>query len=163
MTANRYFIVCPLRLDHAAERRRVISKDYAAVWSSGAAATASRAGAAISTSSIDGKRRGPGTCLRTRRYRGHRMLSHAVEYIEAHGPSQPFRPVGTHLKHAACATVSGGKPKSGLEPNMAVFGPEGWEPRKAEQPATTYEMFKREILNEIARLPKHGSWPRRSC
>ena len=40
-----------------------------------------------------------------------------------------------------------------LEPNMAVFGPEGWEPQqiKAEQPATTYEMFKREILNEIAR------------
>ena len=40
-----------------------------------------------------------------------------------------------------------------FEPNMAVFGPEGWEPHqiKAEQPATTYEMFKREILNEIAR------------
>ena len=40
-----------------------------------------------------------------------------------------------------------------FEPNMAVFGPEGWEPQqiKAEQPATTYEMFKREILNEIAR------------
>ncbi len=40
-----------------------------------------------------------------------------------------------------------------FEPNMAVFGPEGWEPTqiKAEQPATTYEMFKREILNEIAR------------
>ena len=38
-------------------------------------------------------------------------------------------------------------------PNMAVFTPEGWEPSqiKAEQPATTYEMFKREILNEIAR------------
>ena len=40
-----------------------------------------------------------------------------------------------------------------FEPNMAVFGPEGWEPTqiKAEQPSTTYEMFKREILNEIAR------------
>jgi capsid protein len=38
-------------------------------------------------------------------------------------------------------------------PNMAVFTPEGWEPSqvKAEQPATTYEMFKREILNESAR------------
>jgi len=38
-------------------------------------------------------------------------------------------------------------------PNMAVFTPEGWEPQqvKAEQPATTYDMFKREILNEIAR------------
>jgi lambda family phage portal protein len=38
-------------------------------------------------------------------------------------------------------------------PNMAVFTPEGWEPAqvKAEQPATTYDMFKREILNEIAR------------
>ena len=37
--------------------------------------------------------------------------------------------------------------------NMAVFTPEGWEPSqiKAEQPATTYDMFKREILNEIAR------------
>jgi capsid protein len=36
---------------------------------------------------------------------------------------------------------------------MAVFGPEGWEPSqiRAEQPATTYEMFKHEILNEIAR------------
>ncbi len=40
-----------------------------------------------------------------------------------------------------------------FSPNMAVFTPEGWEPSqiKAEQPATTYEMFKREILNEIAR------------
>ena len=38
-------------------------------------------------------------------------------------------------------------------PNMAVFTPEGWEPSqvKAEQPATTYDVFKREILNEIAR------------
>jgi len=38
-------------------------------------------------------------------------------------------------------------------PNMAVFTPEGWEPSqiKAEQPATTYDMFKRELLNEIAR------------
>ncbi len=38
-------------------------------------------------------------------------------------------------------------------PNMAVFTPEGWEPSqvKAEQPVTTYDMFKREILNEIAR------------
>jgi len=38
-------------------------------------------------------------------------------------------------------------------PNMAIFTPEGWEPSqiKAEQPATTYEMFKREILNEISR------------
>ncbi len=40
-----------------------------------------------------------------------------------------------------------------FSPNMAVFGPEGWEPTqiKAEQPATTYSEFKREILNEIAR------------
>ena len=40
-----------------------------------------------------------------------------------------------------------------FESNMAVFTPEGWEPSqiKAEQPATTYDMFKREILNEIAR------------
>jgi len=40
-----------------------------------------------------------------------------------------------------------------FSPNMAVFGPEGWEPTqiRAEQPATTYDMFKREILNEIAR------------
>jgi capsid protein len=40
-----------------------------------------------------------------------------------------------------------------FSPNMAVFAPEGWEPSqvKAEQPATTYDMFKREILNEIAR------------
>jgi len=40
-----------------------------------------------------------------------------------------------------------------FEPNMAVFGPEGWEPTqiRAEQPATTYGEFKREILNEIAR------------
>jgi len=38
-------------------------------------------------------------------------------------------------------------------PNMAVFGPEGWEPMqiKAEQPSTTYAEFKRELLNEIAR------------
>jgi len=38
-------------------------------------------------------------------------------------------------------------------PNMAVFTPEGWEPSqvKAEQPTTTYDIFKREILNEIAR------------
>jgi capsid protein len=40
-----------------------------------------------------------------------------------------------------------------FERNMAVFAPEGWEPYqiKAEQPATTYAMFKREILGEIAR------------
>jgi len=40
-----------------------------------------------------------------------------------------------------------------FEPNMAVFGPEGWEPSqiRAEQPATTYGEFKHEILNEIAR------------
>ena len=40
-----------------------------------------------------------------------------------------------------------------FEPNMAVFGPEGWEPFqiRAEQPATTYREFKGEILNEIAR------------
>jgi len=40
-----------------------------------------------------------------------------------------------------------------FSPNMAVFGPEGWEPTqiRAEQPTTTYDMFKREILNEIAR------------
>ena len=40
-----------------------------------------------------------------------------------------------------------------FQQRMAVFAPEGWEPTqlKAEQPATTYEMFKKEILNEIAR------------
>jgi hypothetical protein len=40
-----------------------------------------------------------------------------------------------------------------FSPNMAVFTPEGREPSqvKAEHPATTYDMFKREILNEIAR------------
>ena len=40
-----------------------------------------------------------------------------------------------------------------FEPNMAIFGPEGWEPSqiRAEQPATSYGEFKREILNEIAR------------
>jgi lambda family phage portal protein len=40
-----------------------------------------------------------------------------------------------------------------FEPNMAVFGPEGWEPSqiRAEQPTTTYREFKGEILNEIAR------------
>jgi capsid protein len=40
-----------------------------------------------------------------------------------------------------------------FEPNMAIFGPEGWEPTqiKAEQPATRYSEFKHEILNEIAR------------
>ena len=37
--------------------------------------------------------------------------------------------------------------------NQMTFVPEGWEPyqMKAEQPATTYPMFKREILTEIAR------------
>jgi capsid protein len=40
-----------------------------------------------------------------------------------------------------------------FQPRTAVFAPEGWEPSqiKAEQPATTYDTFKREILNEIAR------------
>ena len=40
-----------------------------------------------------------------------------------------------------------------FSPNMAVFTPEGWEPSqiKAEQPSTTYDIFKREILNEVAR------------
>jgi len=40
-----------------------------------------------------------------------------------------------------------------FSPNMAVFGPEGWEPTqiRAEQPSTTYDMFKREILNELSR------------
>ena len=40
-----------------------------------------------------------------------------------------------------------------FEQRMAVFAPEGWEATqiKAEQPATTYQMFKQEILNEIAR------------
>jgi capsid protein len=39
------------------------------------------------------------------------------------------------------------------ETRQAVFSPEGWEPYqiKAEQPSTTYEMFKREIINEMAR------------
>jgi lambda family phage portal protein len=40
-----------------------------------------------------------------------------------------------------------------FQQRMGVFVPEGWQPSqlKAEQPATTYEMFKHEILNEIAR------------
>jgi len=40
-----------------------------------------------------------------------------------------------------------------IERRMMTTLPEGWEPSqlKAEQPTTTYEMFKREILNEIAR------------
>jgi len=40
-----------------------------------------------------------------------------------------------------------------VDRNTAVFAPEGWEPTqiKAEQPATTYDMFKREIINEMAR------------
>jgi capsid protein len=39
------------------------------------------------------------------------------------------------------------------ERSMAVFCPEGWEPHqmRAEQPATTYPDFKREVLSEIAR------------
>lgn len=47
------------------------------------------------------------------------------------------------------------EPMSEIEysPRMAVFVPEGWEPFqiKAEQPATGYSEFKKEILNEIAR------------
>lgn len=40
-----------------------------------------------------------------------------------------------------------------LPRNSALFMPEGWKPTqiKAEQPTTTYAMFKQEILNEIAR------------
>ncbi|HUU85109.1 MAG TPA: phage portal protein [Phycisphaerae bacterium] len=40
-----------------------------------------------------------------------------------------------------------------LSRNSALFMPEGWEPYqiKAEQPTTTYAMFKSEILNEVAR------------
>jgi capsid protein len=40
-----------------------------------------------------------------------------------------------------------------FERGMATFMPEGWEPFqvKAEQPATTFPMAKREFLNEIAR------------
>jgi len=40
-----------------------------------------------------------------------------------------------------------------FEKNMAVFGPEGWEPSqvRAEQPATSYFDFKRAIINEIGR------------
>jgi len=40
-----------------------------------------------------------------------------------------------------------------LEKRMATTLPDGWKlgQIKAEQPATTYDMFKREILNEIAR------------
>ncbi|MCG3181440.1 MAG: hypothetical protein BIFFINMI_03835 [Phycisphaerae bacterium] len=40
-----------------------------------------------------------------------------------------------------------------LDRNTAIFAPEGWEPTqiKAEQPATTYDMFQRTLLNEIAR------------
>ena len=40
-----------------------------------------------------------------------------------------------------------------LEQRMATVLPDGWKlgQIKAEQPATTYDMFKREILNEIAR------------
>ena len=39
------------------------------------------------------------------------------------------------------------------EPNMAVFAPEGWEPKqvKSEQPATTHRQFKPEVPREIAR------------
>ena len=44
-------------------------------------------------------------------------------------------------------------PEVELQSRMAVPLPEGWraEQMKAEQPATTYTDFKREILNEIAR------------
>ena len=40
-----------------------------------------------------------------------------------------------------------------IERRMGVFLPSGWEPSqvKAEQPATTYGEFKKELLNEIAR------------
>jgi len=40
-----------------------------------------------------------------------------------------------------------------LKPGEAVFVPEGWEPSqlKAEQPTNTYQQFKRELLNEMAR------------
>ena len=40
-----------------------------------------------------------------------------------------------------------------LEHNMAVFAPEGWEPKqmKAEQPASTMPDFRHEMVNEIAR------------
>ncbi len=40
-----------------------------------------------------------------------------------------------------------------FRPNMGLFGPEGWSAKqfKSEQPTNTYEMFKGEILNEIAR------------
>lgn len=55
----------------------------------------------------------------------------------------------------ASGEASSVEPMTEMEftPNTAVFAPEGWEPSqiKAEQPATTYEMFKREIVNEIAR------------
>ena len=39
------------------------------------------------------------------------------------------------------------------ERNMAIFGPEGWEPSqiRAEQPTTTFAEFHNHILNEIAR------------
>ena len=40
-----------------------------------------------------------------------------------------------------------------IDRGLATFLPEGWEPEQIEskQPTATYEMFKREILNEIAR------------
>lgn len=40
-----------------------------------------------------------------------------------------------------------------FQPRMGIFVPEGWQPSqlKAEQPATTYCDFKKEIINEIAR------------
>jgi len=48
---------------------------------------------------------------------------------------------------------AGDLPTIEIEPRMLVPLPEGWraEQMKAEQPATTYAEFKKEILNEIAR------------
>jgi len=44
-------------------------------------------------------------------------------------------------------------PQMEFEKNMMNFVPEGWEPHqiKAEQPSTVYDMFKNQIINEIAR------------
>ncbi len=49
--------------------------------------------------------------------------------------------------------AAGDLPTIEIEPRMLVPLPEGWraEQMKAEQPATTYAEFKKEILNEIAR------------
>jgi len=56
-------------------------------------------------------------------------------------------------EHRPIEGGSGGFDEIEIERGLMTTLPEGWEPSqlKAEQPTTTYEMFKREILNEIAR------------